>query len=147
MRSQTFPAVIVISLLAIILFIVYLLTRQSDKERLIKNVWCVESILYNNQPLQPHTVDFIMMRFQTQQPCDESVSFTEFGNINLPGFDGVSARGRWALKNDSLRISDTDTLSSIYGGYYGVDFSGNILVLKSKTTVIRCRELRLNLPF
>jgi len=138
--------IVTIALLGII-GIVRLATLPSTYERLTKQSWCVEQIIYNGKSYAPNTVE--QLRIIGAGFCQESISIRTNGTIILPGFNSHTVFGKWVLDENSLQILQTDTFDFVYNGFYDIDFSGDKLILKSEQTTLYCypQNIRINLPF
>ena len=138
----------------LIMGIIYFATFPSTLERLTKQSWCVEQIIYNEKAYTPNTVNDshfrgVLIGVNEEELCQESIDIDKYGTIKLPGFNSRSVYGKWVLDGKSLQISQTDTFDFVYNGVYDINFSRNRLTLKSKQTTIYCypRIFSYNFPF
>jgi hypothetical protein len=131
--------------IGIIATVAYFTTLPTIDERLTKNSWCVDNVIYNGKTYTPQTNS--RFTFTGTGICEESITFRENGTVTLPGFQSETVWGKWGLGNESLQISQTDTFSFVYNGVYKVDFSSSGLILKSEKTTLHCHAENINIPF
>jgi len=134
----------------LIMGIIYFATLPSTLERLTKQPWCVEQIIYNGKAYTPNTIVYIrLVDANGEEYCPESIDIGKYGIIRLPGFNSWAVHGKWVLDGKSLQISQTDTFDFVYNGVYDINFSRNRLTLKSKQTTIYCypKIYSYNFPF
>ena len=98
----------------------------------------MDYIIYEGYEYIPQTEEFFKLVFSGYDYCEECITFDERGRATMPGFQTSSIHGDWALKNDSLYISNVDTFANVYDGVYEVVFSRNGLILKSEKTTLSC---------
>jgi hypothetical protein len=140
-----------IAAFVVLIFIgtIYFATLPSTYERLTKQTWCVEQVIYNGEAYIPNTVAQFRLVAVGEECCQEEINIWKYGTISLPGFNSRSVKGKWLLDGKSLQISQTDTFDFVYNGVYDINFSGNTLILKSKQTTLYCypQNNYINLPF
>lgn len=131
----------------ILVGIIYFATLPSTFERLTKQSWCVDQVIYNGKNYSTNTVEYIQL--VGAGICNESIDFRTNGTVNLPGFNSHGARGRWKLDNNILQIMQVDTFDFVYNGLYNIEISDNILILKSNQTMFYCHpeNIHVDLPF
>ncbi len=148
--------IIIITLIFVTLLttLIYFIVRPSLSDQLTQKSWCVDRIDYNNKTIGPKTTGFIVTMTLTnrngESECSERMTFLEMNNnLTLPGVNTSSASGRWEINNDGNIEISTGSLKNIYDGTYKVDLSKDILILKSKTTVIyaHMNNFNISLPF
>ena len=130
--------IIVAIVISAVFGIIYFATLPSTFERLTKNIWCVEQVTYKGKAYSTNTVSKIQiigLGF-----CKENIVMRTNGIIILPGFNSYTVRGNWKLANNTIEISQVDTFDFVYNGLYDIDFSDNILILKSKQTTLYCHQ-------
>lgn len=116
-------------------------TLPSVSERIVKNQWCFDEVIYNNESYPTKTN--IWLKISGGGYCDEGMDFHENGVVKLPGFNSSSVYANWILFGDSIEISKSDTFDFIYDGVYHIDFTDNRLLMNSKTTTMNGKAARL----
>ena len=138
MRFELRLIIVPLIIIGLITGLIVFLTFPSKYERLTKNSWCVDCIIYEGYEYIPQTEEFFKLVFSGYDYCEECITFDERGKVTMPGFQTSSIYGDWILKNDSLYISNVDTFANVYDGVYEVVFSRNGLTLKSEKTTMYC---------
>ena len=140
--------VLTVTILAIIIGIVGIVSIPTTREKLINSNWCVNRITYNGKEIQANTMGLkvIMTGY-----CNENMQFLESGEVLLPGFDTYEVTGFWKLNKDKLTISKVDTFGQIYNHTYTIKFSNANLFLESESTTLDCSKeilyfFNLNIP-
>lgn len=137
LRFELRLMIIVAVVVVIVALIIYFITLPSTFERLTKQSWCVDKVVYNGETYMPNTVSqfyLVMEGF-----CQETIILNSYGTIKFPGFNSQAIYGEWRLEGDFLHVSQVDTFDFVYNGIYDINFlSGNKLILKSEQSTIYC---------
>jgi len=136
-RFEIRLGVLVLMLIVVVYLLIYFLTLPGREKHLTDSLWSVDYITYNDKDYIPNSFGMHLGTF-----ADE-ITFINSENIDLPGFNTYAINAKWEFINDSLIISHADTFKFVYDGRYSVDFAGQNLVLKSKTTTITCTRFAL----
>lgn len=148
LRFELRLMIIITVLIAIIATVIYFATLPSTFERLTKQSWCLDRVVYNEETYIPNTIEKLM--FVMAGSCEESIYMGTDGGVTLPGFNSRKAHGEWTLDGKLLQISQVDTFDFVYNGVYKIEFSnGNRLTLKSEKTTLYCypQNTYIHLPF
>ena len=148
LRFELRLMIIVAVLIAIIVTVIYFAILPSTFERLTKQSWCLNRIVYNGETYIPNTVE--QLQFVMEGSCQESIHMRTNGTLTLPGFNSRKICGEWTLDGKLLQISQVDTFDFVYNGVYKIEFSsGNKLTLKSEQTTLYCypQTTYMYLPF
>ncbi len=135
-RFEVKLSVYVIAVIAAICIPVYFFTQPGTAKKLAQPFyWCIDNINYNGKDYIPQSYGLNVM---FKGGCKENINFKTPGTISLPGFKTFPVKADWELIKDSLIISNADTFQFVYNGRYAIEFSGQSMVLKSKSTTIYC---------
>lgn len=145
LRPELRIMIIIFIVVVILVSITYYATSPSTYEQLTEQGWCLGQIVYNGKAYKPNTVEQFL--FIVTGSCQECIYLETNGSIILPGINSRTVRGKWVLKNNSLQISQTDTLGFVYNGFYKINLAGYKLTLKSKQTTLYCYPNQMTLPF
>ncbi|MCG3165137.1 MAG: hypothetical protein POELPBGB_00898 [Bacteroidia bacterium] len=123
-------------LITIFAVLFYYLTKPDVYDALVDHTWCVEHINYKGQDYMPNTHEFKVI---FRKDCNEIIVFNPNGNLHLPGFNSRGVYAYWLFDEDSIEISNADTLAKVYNGNYEIELSQRQLILKSAETIIYCK--------
>lgn len=117
-------------------------------EKLTLNRWCLDYVVYNSRNYIPQTENYVRFSINGSE-CAESITFSENGEVTLPGFKSPIVFGQWQLENNILQVSRVDSFGFVYNGSYHIDFTNGGLVLKSEKTTLKCNaeNIQYILPF
>ena len=96
----------------------------------------------------PKTNAFVVFTdMDGQTDCADQMRFDKNNEVALPGINTMSVKGHWREGDDI--VLTTDSLKQVFEGVYKADITGNLLTLKSATTIIYAYrdDYRMPLPF
>ena len=119
------------------LFAYKYLNRPTDMELLMGGNWCVDYIVYKNQEYAPYTVTG-KVKFRLLGRCSEELNFNSTGQVDFPGFNTARILGRWEKENNTIRISQVDTLDFLLERRYRYQINQQELILDADSLTIYC---------
>jgi len=136
-KSIFYHVLALVILLLVLATPVFFLLRPPQADRLAKNTWCVDAIIYKKKLIGPKTLHAVFMVYSNgTRPCYENAAFQKNGELSLPGIDSRAIAGSWAIDEDGRIQINVDTLGKIFKGTYSFYLSENTLVLRSAQTEI-----------
>ncbi len=109
----------------------------SVEAKLMNRKWCLEYVVYRGIEYIPNTVSG-KYSLTILGKCNSKLKLKEEGVIELPGFESRAIQGNWEIKNDSITIYNTDTMSQILEGMYAIELDRNRLTLQSDSIQMFC---------
>jgi len=142
--------IIIITLLFVTFLttLIYFIVRPSLYDQLVSNSWCVNKIYYKNMHIGPKTNAFVVFTdMDGHTDCADQMRFDKNNEVVLPGINTMSVKGHWREGDDI--VLTTDSLKQVFEGVYKADITGNLLTLKSTTTIIYAYrdDYRMPTPF
>lgn len=123
------------------LFVYRYLNRPTDLERLTERNWCLDYIIYQNQEYVPYTIsDRIQISLINE--CSEKLDFDTTGHVHFPGFNSSRINGSWKLENNTISVSQLDTLDFLLERKYEYKINQKELILNSDSLTIYCSNLK-----
>jgi hypothetical protein len=115
-----FRLIILIALIILILLIpIFLKSLPSTQDKLIRSVWCVESIYYKGKEIKLKSVD--PKPEIDQKDCSINMAFRENGMAFMPGINSYDDIAHWEFRNDSLIISSLSNNNDITSTNKGLE--------------------------
>lgn len=136
-KSIFYHILALVILLLLLATPVFFYLRPSKADKLAKNPWCVDAIIYKKKLIGPKTLHAVFMVYSNgTRPCYENATFQKNGELSLPGIDSRAIAGSWSIDKDNHIRINVDTLGKIFKGTYSFYLSENTLVLRSAQTEI-----------
>jgi hypothetical protein len=129
----------------VVILWVILQPSLSDRLEYFHGNWCVEQMQINGRDTVPVTTG-ITLQFQDEGICSGNISMDE-RVILFPGLNTIGGNARWAVEDDSIRISLASPEAKIFEGKYSVDVRGEVITLISDDVYIRARVVKFRFPF
>lgn len=133
----TIATLIFVGIVAALLYFIFKPTAIDELER---TPWCVDKIIYKSKLIIPTTTG-VMVRLKDSYgnvECSELMTIGKNKSMSFPGINSDVVSGSWKWNDDvdnSINVL-TSSLRDVYEGVYLIEISNDLLILRSKTTVI-----------
>ena len=120
--------------------------RKSTEELLVGSTWCLTLLEQDELPVSVASEEGSGSSF-AYSGCEESISFSRNGTVQLPGLNTPMVSATWEVDGDRILITDADTLSEFYEGVYSFHVDEELLALRSARVKLAAEAYSFHLPF